>query len=223
MTIERAPAPISVISSMNSNHDQSYQHLQGPRNVTMNVMDMPSSLSGTGNSHGIPGSNHQPTRKPLHLPQDVQLISVGHSHIQAPKPLRTTELTQTSSSSASASNMASPPNKSFSEAIKAENVQEQQNLKEDQNQDRDRACLVVTSGFRPTASTPSSVGSNSTTNSSSTATSSSGGGGKYVCNVCKKDFPTNALLNIHAKIHYFERPYRLEFMYLNFRLISQIN
>ena len=133
LTIERAPAPFSVISSINSSHDQSYQQLQGPRNVTMNVMDMPSSLSGAGNNEG------QPTRKPLHLPQDVQLISVGHSQIQAPKPLRTAELTQTSSSaSASASNMASPPNKSFSEAIKAENVQEQQNLKEDQNQDRDR-------------------------------------------------------------------------------------
>jgi hypothetical protein len=73
LTIERAPAPISVISSMNS-HDQSYQHLQGPRNVTMNVMDMPSSL--TGSSHQpLTGSSHQASRKPLHLPQDVQLIS----------------------------------------------------------------------------------------------------------------------------------------------------
>ena len=67
-----------------------------------------------------------------------------------------------------------------------------------------RACLV-----RPTSFTSSSAGLNSTTSSSSTSTSSSGGGGKYVCTVCKKDFPTNALLNIHAKIHYFERPYRL--------------
>ena len=48
LTIERAPAPISVIASMSNNQDSqqnSNQHLQGPRNVTMNVTDMPSSLS----------------------------------------------------------------------------------------------------------------------------------------------------------------------------------
>jgi hypothetical protein len=207
LTIERAPAPISVISSMSNNHDQqnSNQHLQGPRNVTMNVMDMPSSLTGNGNNHQMPssltgtGSHQLVTRKPLHLPQDVQLISVGHSQIQAPKPLRNTELSQATSISAasSASNMASPPNKTCQEAIKAENIQEQQNLKEENNAS---TSLRIE---RPTASTPSSTGS-----ITSLSSSSSSAGGKYVCNVCKKDFPTNALLNIHAKIHYFERPYR---------------
>ena len=227
LTIERAPAPISVISSMPSNNQDnqqnSNQHLQGPRNVTMNVMDMPSSLAGSGNNRPeMPSSltgtgSHQLTsRKSLHLPQDVQLISVGHSQIQAPKPLRNTELSSqaTSISAASAaSNMASPPNKTCQEAIKAENIQEQQNLKDDSNAGSTGLRIE-----RPTASTPSSTGS-----ITSSSSSSSSAGGKYVCNVCKKDFPTNALLNIHAKIHYFERPYRLEFMYLNFRLISQIN
>ena len=216
LTIERAPAPISVISSMPNNQDNqqnSNQHLQGPRNVTMNVMDMPSSLTGSGNNHQMPSSltgtgSHQLTsRKSLHLPQDVQLISVGHSQIQAPKPLRNTELSSqaTSISAASAaSNMASPPNKTCQEAIKAENIQEQQNLKED----KELGLRIE----RPTASTPSSTGS---INSSSSSSSSAGG--KYVCNVCKKDFPTNALLNIHAKIHYFERPYRCDACAVSFR------
>ena len=216
LTIERAPAPISVISSMPNNQDNqqnSNQHLQGPRNVTMNVMDMPSSLTGSGNNHQMPSSltgtgSHQLTsRKSLHLPQDVQLISVGHSQIQAPKPLRNTELSsQTTSISAAsaASNMASPPNKTCQEAIKAENIQEQQNLKED----KELGLRIE----RPTASTPSSTGS---INSSSSSSSSAGG--KYVCNVCKKDFPTNALLNIHAKIHYFERPYRCDACAVSFR------
>ena len=218
LTIERAPAPISVISSMSNNQDNqqnSNQHLQGPRNVTMNVMDMPSSLAGNGNNRPeMPSSltgtgSHQLTsRKSLHLPQDVQLISVGHSQIQAPKPLRNTELSQTTSISAAsaASNMASPPNKTCQEAIKAENIQEQQNLKEDSN---------ASTGLRierPTASTPSSTGS-----ITSSSSSSSSAGGKYVCNVCKKDFPTNALLNIHAKIHYFERPYRCDACAVSFR------
>ena len=218
LTIERAPAPISVISSMSNNQDNqqnSNQHLQGPRNVTMNVMDMPSSLAGSGNNRPeMPSSltgtgSHQLTsRKSLHLPQDVQLISVGHSQIQAPKPLRNTELSQTTSISAAsaASNMASPPNKTCQEAIKAENIQEQQNLKEDSN---------ASTGLRierPTASTPSSTGS-----ITSSSSSSSSAGGKYVCNVCKKDFPTNALLNIHAKIHYFERPYRCDACAVSFR------
>ena len=216
LTIERAPAPISVISSMSNNQDNqqnSNQHLQGPRNVTMNVMDMPSSLAGNGNNRPeMPSSltgtgSHQLTsRKSLHLPQDVQLISVGHSQIQAPKPLRNTELSQTTSISAAsaASNMASPPNKTCQEAIKAENIQEQQNLKED----KELGLRIE----RPTASTPSSTGS-----ITSSSSSSSSAGGKYVCNVCKKDFPTNALLNIHAKIHYFERPYRCDACAVSFR------
>ena len=219
LTIERAPAPISVISSMPNNQDNqqnSNQHLQGPRNVTMNVMDMPSSLTGSGNNHQMPSSltgtgSHQLTsRKSLHLPQDVQLISVGHSQIQAPKPLRNTELSSqaTSISAASAaSNMASPPNKTCQEAIKAENIQEQQNLKDDSNAGSTGLRIE-----RPTASTPSSTGS-----ITSSSSSSSSAGGKYVCNVCKKDFPTNALLNIHAKIHYFERPYRCDACAVSFR------
>ena len=220
LTIERAPAPISVISSMSNNQDNqqnSNQHLQGPRNVTMNVMDMPSSLAGNGNNRPeMPSSltgtgSHQLTsRKSLHLPQDVQLISVGHSQIQAPKPLRNTELSsQTTSISAAsaASNMASPPNKTCQEAIKAENIQEQQNLKED-NSNASTGLRIE----RPTASTPSSTGS-----ITSSSSSSSSAGGKYVCNVCKKDFPTNALLNIHAKIHYFERPYRCDACAVSFR------
>ena len=220
LTIERAPAPISVISSMPNNQDNqqnSNQHLQGPRNVTMNVMDMPSSLSGSGNNRPeMPSSltgtgSHQLTsRKSLHLPQDVQLISVGHSQIQAPKPLRNTELSQATSISAAsaASNMASPPNKTCQEAIKAENIQEQQNLKEDNSNAGSTGLRIE----RPTASTPSSTGS-----ITSSSSSSSSAGGKYVCNVCKKDFPTNALLNIHAKIHYFERPYRCDACAVSFR------
>ena len=220
LTIERAPAPISVISSMPNNQDNqqnSNQHLQGPRNVTMNVMDMPSSiLTGNGNNHQMPssltgtGSHQLLTRKPLHLPQDVQLISVGHSQIQAPKPLRNTELSQATSISAAsaASNMASPPNKTCQEAIKAENIQEQQNMKEDNSNLASTGLRIE----RPTASTPSSTGS-----ITSLSSSSSSGGGKYVCNVCKKDFPTNALLNIHAKIHYFERPYRCDACAVSFR------
>merc|ERR1719350_44166 len=160
LTIERAPAPISVISSMPSNQDNqqnSNQHLQGPRNVTMNVMDMPSSLAGSGNNRPeMPSSltgtgSHQLTsRKSLHLPQDVQLISVGHSQIQAPKPLRNTELSQATSISAAsaASNMASPPNKTCQEAIKAENIQEQQNLKEDNSNAASTGLRIE----RPTAS-----------------------------------------------------------------------
>ena len=118
LTIERTPAPISVISSMN-NHENNHQNLHsGPRNVTMNVMDMPSSLTGAGNQS-------QPSRKPLILPQDVQLISVGHTAtIQAPKPpLRNTAVELSAqavsiSASVAASNMASPPNKTLAEAIK---------------------------------------------------------------------------------------------------------
>jgi uncharacterized Zn-finger protein len=103
--------------------------------------------------------------------------------------------------------MASPPNKTCQEAIKAENIQEQQNLKEDSNAGSTGLRIE-----RPTASTPSSTGS-----ITSSSSSSSSAGGKYVCNVCKKDFPTNALLNIHAKIHYFERPYRCDACAVSFR------
>ena len=216
LTIERTPAPISVISSSMLNHENNHQNLHsGPRNVTMNVMDMPSSLTGTGNQ------SQPSSRKPLILPQDVQLISVGHTAtIQAPKPpLRNTSIELSAqavsiSASVAASNMASPPNKTLDEAIKAENdcIQEQRNL--NLKDEMINNVQAASSSSRPSTSTPTSAGSSS---SSSSSASRPEGGGKYVCNVCKKDFPTNALLNIHAKIHYFERPYRCDACAVSFR------
>ena len=59
---------------------------------------------------------------------------------------------------------------------------------------------------------------NATAPSTSSITSgSTGGGGKFMCNNCKKDFPTNTLLHLHSKIHIFERPYRCDACAVSFR------
>ena len=42
-------------------------------------------------------------------------------------------------------------------------------------------------------------------------------GRKYVCAVCDKGFPSNALVNLHTQIHYFESTYKCEACAISFR------
>ena len=184
LTIERAP-PITV--SANINNHNNLEHLpQGPRNVTMNVMDMPSS------------TNLNPGKPLIHLPQDVQLISVSQIQKEKQQQQMTSPVKKSADmlAASSASMMTSPPNKTLDQAIKAENNMEQLQKQQSSQQ----------------SSTSGSSGS-----SSSTSGSSSSGSGKYVCSVCKTNFPNNAVLNIHSKIHYFERPYRCDACAVSFR------
>ena len=148
----------------------------------MNVMDMPSSNL----SHGKPV---------LHLPQDVQLISVN----QIPEKSTVSPVKKPELSASAASMMTSPPNKTLNEAIKAESnmVAEQQQQQQQQQQKQQQTS--------------------SSSSSTSGSSSSSSGSGKYVCSLCKTHFPNNAVLNIHSKIHLFERPYRCDPCAVSFR------
>lgn len=154
LTIERAPPPPSSRPAIPTGDHQ------GPRNVTMNVMDMPSSSALTARR----------------LPQDIQLISVNQINVsKAP--------VSKACSDSNPSLMTSPPNKTCAEAVKAE---------EDHVLAKASSASISSGG-------------------------ASGSGGKFVCNVCKKEFPTNNLLLIHGKIHYFERPYRCDACAVSFR------
>ncbi len=105
--------------------------------------------------------------------------------------------------------MTSPPNKTLAEARQAEITVEAQHQ---------AAEAAAASAASSAASNAANKAFNNVLNSTSASSSSSStNGGKYVCNVCKKDFPTNALLNIHTKIHYFERPYKCEACSVSFR------
>jgi hypothetical protein len=164
VTIEKAPQPVTL----QSNNDH---HLQGPRNVTMNVMDMPSSSSFTN-------ITSRPIQLPQ-LPQDVHVAIRAERQTTAPSPTKHVD----SQTNSNIINLASPPNRTVAEVNQAE---EQQN-----------------------AASPNKI--------PKTTSSSSSSGGRFICNVCKKDFPTNILLHLHAKIHLFERPYRCDACAVSFR------
>ena len=90
--------------------------------------------------------------------------------------------------------IASPPNKTVEEVIKAEGAIDSKSG--NNNQSKINPSLSQSTSF----------------NSSSTISN-----GKYVCNTCKASFPTPTVLSCHQKIHLFERNFRCDPCSVSFR------
>ena len=92
--------------------------------------------------------------------------------------------------------ITSPPNKTMEEVNKAEKIMDQSNANK--------------------SSIPSSPTLKSN-DQAGTSTNHTPSNGKYVCNTCKRGFPTPTVLNCHQKIHLFERNFRCDACSVSFR------
>ena len=93
--------------------------------------------------------------------------------------------------------IASPPNKTVEEVIKAEAGAIDSKSGNNNNQSKINPSLSQSTSYN---------------NSSSTISN-----GKYVCNTCKASFPTPTVLSCHQKIHLFERNFRCDPCSVSFR------
>ena len=183
---QQQPPKPSLSESLREN-DQ----LQPPRNVTMNVRDMPSSsVAGPPKpvhlSAKLPGGPATPPKIHLTLPPISGMPTVQQSLIVNSPPGRSD--TPPEKASSPLKTPGDPPGAPSSLQIIPKPP-------------------VVDSGSNvpaPNKSLDPKPGGNNTTS-------------KNTCNVCKKEFPNATLLNLHGKVHQFERPFRCDSCAISFR------